>query len=65
LEKFFRAPQAAADSRRGVGLGLAICDAIVIAHGGEMTARNRPSGGAEFVIELPLDQKPPQVIIDE
>ena len=59
-----RAP-ANADNRRGVGLGLAICSAIVLAHGGEMTARNRPSGGAEFVIELPLDKAPPRVVLDE
>jgi two-component system sensor histidine kinase KdpD len=39
---------------RGGGLGLAICRAIVLAHGGEITARNRPSGGAVFALALPL-----------
>jgi len=65
LEKFFRAPPAIGDNRRGVGLGLAICQAIVRAHGGKLIARNRPQGGAEFVIELRLDQKPPTVVLDE
>ncbi|HYK24924.1 MAG TPA: ATP-binding protein, partial [Steroidobacteraceae bacterium] len=38
----------------GVGLGLAICRAIVHEHGGEITARNRPQGGAHFEFPLPL-----------
>jgi two-component system sensor histidine kinase KdpD len=42
----------------GVGLGLAICQAIVDVHGGELHAHNRPQGGACFVITLPLDAPP-------
>jgi two-component system sensor histidine kinase KdpD len=37
----------------GVGLGLAICRAIVRAHGGEIEARDRPGGGARFDLTLP------------
>jgi signal transduction histidine kinase len=40
--------------RPGVGLGLAICNAIVAAHGGTIAARNQPAGGAAFVLSLPL-----------
>lgn len=39
----------------GVGLGLAICRAIVQAHGGEIGARNRRGGGAQFEFTLPLN----------
>jgi len=44
-----------ADAQQGIGLGLPICDAIVKAHGGSITARNRESGGAEFIFTLPLE----------
>jgi two-component system sensor histidine kinase KdpD len=37
----------------GVGLGLAICRAIIRAHGGIISARNRQSGGARFEFTLP------------
>ena len=50
--KFVRGPTKVADGRRGLGLGLAICRSIVHAHGGEIVARNRPEGGAEFVLML-------------
>jgi signal transduction histidine kinase len=41
-------------SAAGFGLGLAIVDAIATAHGGTVTARNRPAGGASFTVRLPL-----------
>lgn len=44
-----------ADGSRGVGLGLAICKAIVTAHNGTISAENQKTGGAVFKITLPLE----------
>ena len=42
----------------GVGLGLAICRAIVEAHGGAIHGETRAQGGARFTIELPRGTPP-------
>ncbi len=42
----------------GVGLGLAICRAIVEAHRGRIEAHNREGGGAEFMFTLPRSAPP-------
>jgi two-component system sensor histidine kinase KdpD len=42
----------------GVGLGLAICRAIVHLHGGRIWADRRPRGGAAFRFALPLGNPP-------
>jgi len=44
----------------GAGLGLAIVDAIAKAHGGEAHAANRPSGGADVWLVLPVTAVPPR-----
>jgi C4-dicarboxylate-specific signal transduction histidine kinase len=41
------------DAAEGAGLGLAIAYGVVRDHGGTLTARNHPSGGALFTIDLP------------
>lgn len=41
------------DSKKGIGLGLAICKAIIIAHGGHIYAMNNDEGGASFIFSLP------------
>jgi two-component system sensor histidine kinase KdpD len=50
FEKFYRGPQTGAS---GTGLGLAIARGIVQAHGGTLTADNRPGGGAVFRLTFP------------
>ncbi len=60
FEKFERGQRESA--LPGVGLGLAICRAIVQAHGGTIGGHNRESGGAvsgaRFVITLPRGTPP-------
>lgn len=56
FDPFVRLPGA---GEGGVGLGLAICRAIVLAHGGVITAEARPGGGTAFRIRLPLPGEPP------
>ena len=60
FEKFERGQRESATP--GVGLGLAICRAIVQAHGGRIQGQNRLQGeqvvGARFTLRLPVGQPP-------
>ncbi|RYF34642.1 MAG: DUF4118 domain-containing protein [Comamonadaceae bacterium] len=59
FDKFTRGE--AESATPGVGLGLAICKAIVTAHGGEIgvaNAANAVKGGAEFTVVLPRRAPP-------
>lgn len=47
FERFYKGP------RGSTGLGLAIVRAVAEGHGGRVTARNRPEGGAEVEVLLP------------
>lgn len=62
FDKFYRAQP---DSVRGAGLGLAICEGIIKAHGGRIWAENRPEGGAVFRFALPIEGEPPEVKTDD
>ncbi len=57
FDRFYRLP--AARDVEGSGLGLALCRAIVQAHGGTIVAENRPGGGAVFRFRLPRGEAPP------
>jgi hypothetical protein len=64
FERFRRADAARSRAEGGAGLGLAIVDSIIRAHGGWVLAGNHPGGGARVWIELPReprgDSAPPQ-----
>jgi two-component system sensor histidine kinase KdpD len=60
FDKFFRLRVSDTGSR-GIGLGLAIVRGIIEAHGGQVSATNRPGGGAAFRFTLPLGDPPPPV----
>lgn len=57
LVMFYTTQGKGPDAKRGIGLGLAICESIVTAHGGSIHAQNRTGGkGAEFTFTLPLKE---------
>ena len=57
FQKFTRGERESATP--GVGLGLAICRAIIESHQGKIVATHRPGGGARFTFTLPLGNPPP------
>lgn len=54
IDKIFEPFYTSKAAGEGVGLGLAISSGIIADHGGRLTARNRPEGGAAFDIALPV-----------
>jgi two-component system sensor histidine kinase KdpD len=52
FDKFYRAPNALSG---GTGLGLSLVRGFVEAHGGTVSAENRPSSGAAITVSLPLE----------
>ena len=58
FQMFYTTNKKIADSKRGIGLGLTICQTIVEAHGGNIRAQNRQdTHGAEFIFTLPLSSE--------
>lgn len=54
IKQPFRRGEAARTDARGTGLGLAIVERIARLHGGTLTLRNRPGGGFEAQLDLPV-----------
>jgi signal transduction histidine kinase len=57
LCKIFQ-PFFTAKKKRGMGLGLPVCERIVKNHGGRIEVESQPGTGTTFKIYLPLDQTP-------
>jgi two-component system, OmpR family, sensor kinase len=59
FERFRRPDTGRSRGDGGAGLGLALVQAIAMAHGGVATARNGPGGGAVVALHLPGAVSPP------
>jgi len=53
FERFYRAAPQSSDEARSGGLGLAIAQAIMRAHGGEIECRSEVGGGSVFTLVFP------------
>lgn len=53
FDMFFTSSGVRGDARRGLGLGLALCRAIITAHGGEITVQDNKPHGSIFSFTLP------------
>jgi len=58
FERFTRGDPSRSRGTGGVGLGLSIVQAIVAAHGGDVTASSDEEGGAVFEVRLPVGGPP-------
>ena len=56
FDMFYTGAEKIADSRRSIGLGLALCKSIVNAHGGEITVTDNTPHGAVFTFTLPKEE---------
>ncbi|MEG2010053.1 MAG: ATP-binding protein, partial [Oscillospiraceae bacterium] len=56
FEMFYTANSSSADSRRGLGLGLALCKSIITAHGGEISVSDNKPRGTIFTFTLPAEE---------
>lgn len=56
FDMFYSASNAIGDSRRSMGLGLALCKSIVNAHGGEITVADQEPHGAIFTFSIPAGE---------
>ena len=56
FEMFYTTSKGKGDGRRGLGLGLALCKAIIAAHGGSICVRDNAPNGAVFSFTLPEER---------
>ena len=58
FDAFVTSGKTSADGKKGIGLGLAICKAIVESHGGSIRMERSQLGGALFLFTLPYSEQP-------
>lgn len=56
FDGFVSRDRPSSDATRGLGIGLSICRTIVEGHGGRISARNMPDGGACISFTLPTEE---------
>ena len=56
FEMFFTGKNKIADGHRSLGLGLALCKSIIIAHGGEIKLTDNMPHGSIFTFTLPKEE---------
>jgi len=54
-ERFYRVEGSRSREHGGAGLGLALCQRIVAAHGGQLRFARSPLGGLQVLVRLPLE----------
>lgn len=56
FEMFYTVKHEVIDGRRGLGLGLALCKAIIVAHGGNIAVKDNIPHGTIFSFTLPIKE---------
>ena len=56
FDMFYTGANKLADSRRSIGLGLALCKSIISVHGGEIFVKDNVPSGAIFTFTLPVGE---------
>jgi two-component system sensor histidine kinase KdpD len=56
FDRFVTLEKGVSDGKRGIGLGLTICKAIVDAHGGRIYWKRNSPKGSKFVFTLPMEE---------
>lgn len=59
FERFSQIDDSTKRSAGGIGLGLALCQGLVTAMGGEMSAASQPGRGSTFTLVIPCPVSPP------
>mgnify|MGYP001120848372 CR=1 FL=1 len=56
FDRFVTLDKVVSDGKRGIGLGLANCKALIEAHGGSIRAEENTPKGARFIFTLPMGE---------